>query len=179
MDKHLEANSIKIEDSVHKAYKKWQTSILKASKAAIPRGCRKEIKPWWNKDLDNLVLLRNDARKKAHLGEEEKQIWLRTENELKNSIFEAKKERWRNFVTGLSFKTNASTVWNTIKGLDGRTPNSKPNKALKRGNKDPEMVSSYRRITLTSCVAKLVERLVKERLEWWLEHKNLLITDQK
>ncbi|KAM7289881.1 hypothetical protein ISCGN_030009 [Ixodes scapularis] len=35
-------------------------------------------------------------------------------------------------------------------------------------------LSSYRPVSLTSCVAKLFERLVHARLIWWLEEQNLL-----
>jgi ribonuclease HI len=48
---------------------------------------------------------------------------------------------------------------------------------LKAG-KPPEKTSSYRPISLTSCVAKLMERLVQERLVYQLETKNVLNEDQ-
>ena len=40
--------------------------------------------------------------------------------------------------------------------------------------KDPQAVSSYRPIALTSTIGKLVERLIVNRLSWWLEAKSLL-----
>ncbi len=33
---------------------------------------------------------------------------------------------------------------------------------------------SYRPISLLPCIGKLMERLVYERLYWWLEHNNML-----
>ena len=44
---------------------------------------------------------------------------------------------------------------------------------LKPG-KDPKLVSSYRPIQLTSCLCKLLERMVGRRLSWWLEKNELL-----
>ena len=35
--------------------------------------------------------------------------------------------------------------------------------------KDPQAVSSYRRIALTSTIGKLLERLIVNRLSWWLD----------
>ena len=42
---------------------------------------------------------------------------------------------------------------------------------IKKG-KDPASVGSYRPISLTSCVGKLFEKMVKLRLVWWLEGNN-------
>jgi len=44
---------------------------------------------------------------------------------------------------------------------------------LKKG-KDPQAVSSYRPITLTSTLGKLMERPIVNRLSWWLEQNDLL-----
>ena len=40
--------------------------------------------------------------------------------------------------------------------------------------KDPQAVSSYRPIAPTSTIGKLLERLIVNRLSWWLEAKLLL-----
>ena len=44
---------------------------------------------------------------------------------------------------------------------------------LKKG-KDPQAASSYRPIATTSTIGKLLERLIVNRLSWWLEAKSLL-----
>jgi ribonuclease HI len=44
---------------------------------------------------------------------------------------------------------------------------------LKSG-KDPATVGNYRPISLTSCVGKVMERMIKSRLQWWLEHQHKL-----
>lgn len=41
-------------------------------------------------------------------------------------------------------------------------------------NKDPDLPSSYRPISLMSCLMKTFERMIKTRLEWYLENKSLL-----
>ena len=40
-------------------------------------------------------------------------------------------------------------------------------------DKDPQAVSSYRPIALTPTIGKLLERLIVNRLSWWLEAKSL------
>ena len=49
--------------------------------------------------------------------------------------------------------------------------------AFKPG-KDPENPRNYRPIALTSCICKLFERMVNNRLVWYLETKNLLTNRQ-
>ena len=44
----------------------------------------------------------------------------------------------------------------------------------KKPNKDCFEASSYRPISLTSCVCKLMEKMINSRLVWYLENKNLI-----
>ena len=48
---------------------------------------------------------------------------------------------------------------------------------LKKG-KDPKKANSYRPVSLTSCVVKTMERIVNERLKWYLETETLLAPEQ-
>ena len=48
---------------------------------------------------------------------------------------------------------------------------------LKPG-KDPNLPSSYRSISLTSCICKLFERMVNHRLMWFLEKNIILCPEQ-
>ena len=48
---------------------------------------------------------------------------------------------------------------------------------LKAG-KDPHQPMNYRPIALTSCLCKLLERIVNNRLNWYLEERNLLHQSQ-
>ena len=48
---------------------------------------------------------------------------------------------------------------------------------LKTG-KDPKKANSYRPISLTSCMVKTLERIVNERLRWYLETNGLLVPQQ-
>ena len=48
---------------------------------------------------------------------------------------------------------------------------------LKPG-KSPSATSSYRPISLTSCVSKVMEKILTNRLQWFLTHKNILSNNQ-
>ena len=45
---------------------------------------------------------------------------------------------------------------------------------LLKKNKPKSAPSSNRPISLISCLGKLVERMINERLNWWLEHNNII-----
>ena len=49
---------------------------------------------------------------------------------------------------------------------------------IKKAEKPSADIGSYRPISLTSCVAKLAEELIKERLCWWLEQHQVLAPTQ-
>ena len=51
-------------------------------------------------------------------------------------------------------------------------------KPILKSGKDPKKAVSYRPISLTSCVVKTMERIVNERLRWYLETNNLLVPEQ-
>ena len=49
---------------------------------------------------------------------------------------------------------------------------------IRKPGKDASQATSYRPIALTSCVCKLMEKMVNNRLVWFLENKNILSTMQ-
>jgi len=50
--------------------------ILKSAQQNIPRGARKNPKPWWTDEVDKAVKLRRDTRKRANIDDEGKDRWL-------------------------------------------------------------------------------------------------------
>jgi hypothetical protein len=49
---------------------------------------------------------------------------------------------------------------------------------IAKHGKDPSSVDNYRPISLTSCVGKLLEKMVATRLSWFLESNNILTDTQ-
>ncbi len=50
--------------------------------------------------------------------------------------------------------------------------------AIPKPGKDHSITTSYRPISLLSCTSKLMERLVQTRLQYFLEHNNILHPSQ-
>ena len=66
------------------------------------------------------------------------------------------------------FSTTGATVWCP---QAWRTAKIVP---FSKKENDPQAVSSYRPIALASTIGKFLERLIANRLSWWLEAKSLL-----
>lgn len=49
---------------------------------------------------------------------------------------------------------------------------------IHKTGKDPSSIRSYRPISLMSCIFKTFERIIKSRLEWWIENNNLFPNTQ-
>ena len=47
-------------------------------------------------------------------------------------------------------------------------------KPIKKPEKNPEEINSYRPIALTSCICKIMEKMIGDRLRWFLEKNELL-----
>ncbi len=49
---------------------------------------------------------------------------------------------------------------------------------IPKNKADPDLPSSYRPISLLSCICKLLERIINSRLSDWAENKNILMKEQ-
>ena len=58
-------NGILNERDINKVIKEFSTGILQAAKECIPKGARKDYKPYWSDELENKHKALSDARKIA------------------------------------------------------------------------------------------------------------------
>ena len=295
-DKYLHDNANK-QHSAEELNTIFTKSILNAAKDSIPRGCRRNYKPFWTPEIEEAVKQRREARK---LLEEDPNLknkinYNRTSAIAKRTIKIAKKNKWVTTCEALDLNKSGKKAWallgnlsnekrtnpkpmNTIDGnivedqnkansfnkyfaainkscaltvqdrqdikslrlheksngpsialfdeiftlreLDTAMKKLKPRKSpgpdkihnemllqlsmmgklillklinmtwdnksipatwrnamltpILKKNKPAEELKSYRPISLTSCVGKIAERMVNNRLYWWLESSKIL-----
>ena len=94
--------------------------MLGAAEAAIPRGARKEPKPWRNEDLDEAVRRRNSLRTLARTDPCQGTAWTEAGREARRVLLGARQKSWREFTSQLNLRTDARKVWGTLRALKGK-----------------------------------------------------------
>ena len=100
--------------------KEWTKGILQAAKETIPRGARRNYKPFWSNELKELEDLLNEAREKAekepsqtnsiHLQQAKAKF-------LKKKL-EAKRRSWREKTSSLNMERDEKALWKLTKCLN-------------------------------------------------------------
>ena len=104
------------------------TAILAAAKENIPRGCRKNYKPFWNEDIDHAVKERKAARKQLEQfpTTENKIQYNRTSAIVKKTVKSAKRAKWASTCRQLDLKKDGKKAWSLVNNLCNETPKRNP-----------------------------------------------------
>ena len=99
--------------SVDKAAKEFISANLSVAHKSIPRGRRRNCKPFWNKELDDLHKQLCDAREQMEKQPTKENI--ASHNKLKDT-FEQKKanqiqESWREKTSSLNLENDTTKLW--------------------------------------------------------------------
>ena len=100
--------------------KEWTQGILKAAKETIPRGARRDYKPFWSDDLQVLEDNLNEAREKAEKDASEAstiQLQQAKARFLKAKL-EAKRKSWREKTSSLNLEKHDKALWKLAKCLN-------------------------------------------------------------
>ena len=93
--------------------KEWTQGILKAAKETIPRGARRDYKPFWSDELQVLEDDLNEAREKAEKDASEAstiQLQQAKAKFLKTKL-EAKRKSWREKTSSLHLEKDSKALW--------------------------------------------------------------------
>ena len=100
--------------------KEWTKAILTAAKEAIPRGARKDYKPFWSQELqeleDDLNKARDDAEKEPNDGNTIK-LQKAKAKFLKTKLI-AKRKAWRSKTGSLNMEKDTTALWKLTKSLN-------------------------------------------------------------
>ena len=97
--------------------KEWTQGILKAAKETIPRGARRDYKPFWSDELQVLEDDLNEAREKDASEASTIQLQQAKAKFLKTKL-EAKRKSWREKTSSLNLEKDGKALWKLTKSLN-------------------------------------------------------------
>ena len=106
--------------------------ILEASAQGIPRGCRKNYKPFWNEEIEDAVSKREAARQVLENEENDanKINYNKACAQVRKTINSAKRNTWAVTTGNLNLAQGGAKAWSLLNNLNGenRRQNPKPMK---------------------------------------------------
>ena len=125
--------------------------ILEAAAESIPKGCRKHYKPFWSRDLQEAVDMREAARKKAENdpSDENKISYNKERAKVKLAVNQAKRTTWAKTTGELNLAQDGTKAWSLLNNLSGesRRQNPKPmiidNKSIVEDQKKAETFNKH------------------------------------
>jgi ribonuclease HI len=102
--------------------------ILKAASESIPRGARKDYKPYWNEELQNLENAVEESRKEAESNPSvENNIALKAATaRCRKAYNQAARSSWREKTASLNMDKNGNKLWTLMKSLNGERRKAAP-----------------------------------------------------
>ena len=127
----LLAQRIKLTGNMNRDAKEFNTAILQAAKESIPRGYRRNYKPYWNARLEELHCKLNQARDEM---DEEPSDENTIEHNKALATFRREKlkqcrEKWHQTTESLNMEKDGRKLWNLTKSLNEDRP-QKTNTAI-------------------------------------------------
>ena len=100
--------------------KEFHNYVLQAAKECIPKGARKDYKPYWNEDLNNK---HNELTKTRNLTDVTPSIENNTALKQTNAKFiqtrnEARRSSWMKKTASLNMETDSNKLWRLTKQLN-------------------------------------------------------------
>ena len=168
-------------NSVNECYKHLVQDILKAAKENIPMGALQgRTKPFWSSKCQELVTARNEARKAAEQTGTEADVkaFKLALSVLKTGKAPRPDEITNEMLKNLDKATKSRLLklfnWALREGVSPAGWRRSTIIPVHKKGKPRDDPSSYRPVGLTSCMAKLMERMVATRLVYHLESQKIL-----
>lgn len=94
----------------------------------LPRGCRRDPTPWWDKEIDNAIMEREFYRELLELNQYDDDMinnYRRCIINVRVLISKKRNESWREFASGLNYLTNSTKVMKAIRRIRRDKPPAK------------------------------------------------------
>ena len=110
-------------------------AIIQAATESIPRGARKNYKPYWTEELQSLEDKVEDARKTAEREQTiEANISLKAISaKYKRTVNQTTRDCWREKTENLNFDRDGNKLWKLVKAMNNEGPRNKQI-TIKQGN---------------------------------------------
>ena len=111
---------------INNVVREFNSYILQAARECIPRGARKDYKPYWSNQLQELQEMMTEARQEAEDNpSEENHLRLQQAKArfLKEKI-QAKRQSWREKTAGLNLEKDGKKLWNLVGQLNDENSRS-------------------------------------------------------
>ena len=148
----------------------FSSIVLEASKQHIPRGNRKNYKPFWNQDLQIAVTKRREARAKleAHNTSSNKIAFNKASAVVKRTTLLAKREKWHQTCSTLDLRKDGRKAWtllNNLSNKNGKT-NPKPMQEGETEKKRSEILNKFFSNINKSRTDKAHDKEMLQELKW-------------
>ena len=101
---------------INKVVREMNTCILKAAHECIPRGARKNYKPYWNSQLQQLQDDMAEAREKAekHPTDENHTLLQKSTATFLKAKLEARRRSWKEKTSSLNLEKDGNKLWKVV-----------------------------------------------------------------
>ena len=143
--------------------------ILKAARQHIPRGCRKRFKPFWNKELEELVRERRKARKRAEKDPtpSNRTAHNRLTAQVRLLIRKGKKDHWTKTCEQLDLNKEGHKAWKLLQNLEGSSKKENPKPMNCNGKKVADARIKAKTVNrFLSSVSKSTRRRPLDKALW-------------
>ena len=125
----VELSKIEIENQpLDTTFSEICSSILKAATLSVPKGNYKKYRPFWNKDLQEAVLARRRARRKAAKDPTpaNRTDYNRKTAKVRLLTRTGKRTKWRTVCENLDLHKDGKKAWQLLQNLEGKKKKENP-----------------------------------------------------
>jgi ribonuclease HI len=116
----VQAKDINVDKDINKVVREFNRCVLYVAKKTIPRGARKNYKPYWNNELEKLQnemeISRQQAEKRP--SQEHHNKFQQTKAKFQRAKLQARRSSWKEKTESLNLERDTRKLWKLVKQLN-------------------------------------------------------------